>query len=107
MSMVHDPTKIMLAYVEGNVICVSVFAGIVEDYQVPYFDCVDRDPSFEEMKKIVCTDRRRPAIPNRWSSDEVSGNKFHNYTNLYILPMLLAFPSSINLYSHFKLYSSH
>ena len=38
---------------------------------MPYFDCVAGDPSFEDMKKVVCVDQRRPAIPNRWSSQEV------------------------------------
>ncbi len=47
------------------------FLGIVEEYQSPFYDCIDPDPSFEQMKKIVCTDRRRPGIPNRWSTDEV------------------------------------
>ncbi|OWF49791.1 bone morphogenetic protein receptor type-1B-like [Mizuhopecten yessoensis] len=48
--------------------CVS--NGIVEDHQVPYYDCVLNDPSFDEMRKIVCIEKIRPAIPNRWSSDE-------------------------------------
>ena len=48
-----------------------VFVGIVEDYEVPYYDAVGNDPSFEEMRKVVCIERRRPAIPNRWSNDEV------------------------------------
>ena len=47
-----------------------VVGGIVEEYQVPYFDCVQGDPSFDEMKKVTCIEKRRPAIPNRWSSDE-------------------------------------
>ncbi|XP_069125157.1 bone morphogenetic protein receptor type-1B-like [Argopecten irradians] len=48
--------------------CVS--NGIVEEHQVPYYDCVLNDPSFDEMRKIVCVEKIRPAIPNRWSSDE-------------------------------------
>ncbi|CAH1793817.1 unnamed protein product [Owenia fusiformis] len=44
--------------------------GICEEYQVPYYDAVQNDPSFDDMKKVVCTDRRRPAIPNRWTADE-------------------------------------
>ncbi|XP_058459394.1 activin receptor type-1 isoform X1 [Malaya genurostris] len=43
--------------------------GIAEDYKVPYYDCVTSDPSFEEMRKVVCVDNYRPSIPNRWSSD--------------------------------------
>ena len=49
-----------------------VCTGVVEEQQVPYYDCVDTDPSFEEMKKVVCVDKRRPLIPNRWTSDPVS-----------------------------------
>lgn len=43
--------------------------GIAEDYKVPYYDCVTSDPSFEEMRKVVCGDNYRPSIPNRWVSD--------------------------------------
>lgn len=45
--------------------------GIVEDYQPPFYDCVGSDPSFEEMRKIVCIDQQRPILPNRWASDPV------------------------------------
>lgn len=45
--------------------------GIVEDYQPPFYDCVGSDPSFEEMRKIVCIDQQRPVLPNRWASDSV------------------------------------
>ncbi|KAK6170012.1 hypothetical protein SNE40_018507 [Patella caerulea] len=47
--------------------CIS--GGIVEDYQVPYYDCVPSDPSFEDMRKVVGVERIRPSIPNRWHSD--------------------------------------
>ena len=47
-------------------------AGIYEEYQLPYFDLVPSDPSPEEMKKVVCVERCRPDIPNRWQSNEVS-----------------------------------
>ncbi|XP_044129344.1 activin receptor type-1-like [Bufo gargarizans] len=43
--------------------------GIVADYKPPFFDVVPNDPSFEDMKKIVCVDQQRPNIPNRWFSD--------------------------------------
>ncbi|XP_013392464.1 bone morphogenetic protein receptor type-1B [Lingula anatina] len=48
--------------------CVS--GGIVEEYQIPYQDLIPSDPSFEDVRKLVCVDRQRPAIPNRWTSDE-------------------------------------
>lgn len=47
-------------------------AGIVEDYRPPFFDMVPSDPSFEEMKKVVCTDQQTPSVPNRLYSDAVS-----------------------------------
>ena len=43
-----------------------------DDYQLPYFDCVPNDPSFEDMHEIVCLKRVRPSIPPRWESEEVS-----------------------------------
>lgn len=56
----------------------TVSNGITEDYKPPFAGVVPSDPSFEEMRKVVCTDQQRPCIPNRWASDLVS--KFHiNY----------------------------
>lgn len=52
-------------------VCVSL--GIVEDYKPPFYDLVPNDPSFEDMRKVVCVDQQRPNIPNRWFSDPVSG----------------------------------
>ncbi|CAH1391511.1 unnamed protein product [Nezara viridula] len=45
--------------------------GIVEEYQPPFYDRVGSDPSFEEMRKIVCIDQQRPVLPNRWASDPI------------------------------------
>jgi activin receptor type-1 len=50
----------------------TLSCGIAEDYKVPYYDCVPSDPSFEEMRKVVCLDNYRPSVPNRWTSDAVS-----------------------------------
>ncbi|KAG5833847.1 hypothetical protein ANANG_G00280240 [Anguilla anguilla] len=47
----------------------TVSNGIVEDYKPPFHDAVPSDPSFEDMRKVVCTDQQRPVIPNRWFSD--------------------------------------
>ncbi|XP_067125600.1 activin receptor type-1 isoform X2 [Centruroides vittatus] len=47
--------------------CLS--GGIAEPYKPPYFDMVPNDPSFEDMRKVVCVDGRRPTIPNRWAFD--------------------------------------
>ncbi|XP_043381095.1 activin receptor type-1 isoform X7 [Chelonia mydas] len=43
--------------------------GIVEDYKPPFYDVVPNDPSFEDMRKVVCVDQQRPNVPNRWFSD--------------------------------------
>lgn len=40
-------------------------------HTVPYYDLVPSDPSFEEMRKVVCVENHRPSIPNRWSSDQL------------------------------------
>ena len=46
-------------------------AGIVEEYQLPYHDLVPTDPSYEDMREVVCIKKQRPSFANRWSSDEV------------------------------------
>ena len=53
-------------------ISISLFVGVLEEAQVPYYDCVQTDPSFEEVKQVVCIERRRPSIPDRWKKDDVS-----------------------------------
>ncbi|XP_012548997.1 TGF-beta receptor type-1 isoform X4 [Bombyx mori] len=42
-----------------------------DDYQPPYYDCVPPDPALEDMRRVVCTEKRRPNVPNRWHSDPV------------------------------------
>ncbi|KAL6447685.1 hypothetical protein ACFW04_000095 [Cataglyphis niger] len=44
--------------------------GIHDEYQLPFYDLVPSDPTIEEMRKVVCMDRQRPSIPNRWQSIE-------------------------------------
>ncbi|RWS29463.1 bone morphogenetic protein receptor type-1B-like isoform X1 [Leptotrombidium deliense] len=46
------------------------FSGVIEDYQLPYFDCVPNDPSFEEMRKVVCVDGRRPLFSAKWKQSD-------------------------------------
>ncbi|OWJ99854.1 hypothetical protein Celaphus_00015862, partial [Cervus elaphus hippelaphus] len=48
-----------------------MYEGIVEDYKPPFYDVVPNDPSFEDMRKVVCVDQQRPNIPNRWFSDPI------------------------------------
>lgn len=47
-----------------------VLTGNYEEYQMPYYDLVPSDPTLEEMRKVVCVERRRPEIPNKWQSHE-------------------------------------
>ncbi|CAG9765597.1 unnamed protein product [Ceutorhynchus assimilis] len=49
----------------------TISNGIVEDYKPPFSDVVPSDPSFEDMRKVVCDDQQRPIVPNRWTSDSV------------------------------------
>ncbi|XP_053868519.1 serine/threonine-protein kinase receptor R3 isoform X2 [Malaclemys terrapin pileata] len=49
----------------------TVVNGLVEDYRPPFFDMVPSDPSFEDMKKVVCTDQQTPSVPNRLYSDSI------------------------------------
>ena len=46
-------------------------SGIVEDYQLPYYEMVPADPSYEDMLEVVCVKGLRPTVSNRWNSDEV------------------------------------
>ncbi|XP_056288343.1 bone morphogenetic protein receptor, type IBb isoform X2 [Pseudoliparis swirei] len=48
--------------------CIS--GGIVEEYQLPYYDLVPTDPSYEDMREVVCIKKQRPSFANRWTSDE-------------------------------------
>uniref|UniRef100_A0A3P9CSR7 receptor protein serine/threonine kinase n=1 Tax=Maylandia zebra TaxID=106582 RepID=A0A3P9CSR7_9CICH len=49
--------------------CIS--GGIVEEHQLPYYDLVPSDPSYEDMREVVCIKKQRPSFANRWSNDEV------------------------------------
>ena len=53
-------------------VCLCLYVGSYEEYQLPYFDQVPSDPTLEEMRRAVCVDKRRPEIPNKWQSHEVS-----------------------------------
>ncbi|XP_074925893.1 activin receptor type-1C isoform X4 [Chelonoidis abingdonii] len=44
--------------------------GIIEEYQLPYYDVVPSDPSVEDMRRVVCEQKLRPNIPNQWQSFE-------------------------------------
>ncbi|XP_077812295.1 activin receptor type-1C isoform X2 [Macaca mulatta] len=70
--------------------------GIVEEYQLPYYDMVPSDPSIEEMRKVVCDQKFRPSIPNQWQSCE----------NLALSPRL-EYSGMISAYCYLRLPSSN
>lgn len=49
----------------------TVCSGLVEEYRPPFFDVVPNDPSFEDMRKVVCIDQYRPAIAKHWETDPI------------------------------------
>ncbi|XP_064876932.1 serine/threonine-protein kinase receptor R3-like isoform X1 [Oncorhynchus nerka] len=49
----------------------TIVNGIVDEYRPPFFDMVPSDPSFEEMKKVVCLDKQRPSMHNRLHSHPI------------------------------------
>ncbi|CAH1163075.1 unnamed protein product [Phaedon cochleariae] len=40
-------------------------------YQIPFQDAVPSDPSFEEMRQVVCIEKVRPNIPPVWKTHEI------------------------------------
>ncbi|CAH0745885.1 unnamed protein product [Diatraea saccharalis] len=45
--------------------------ALPDEYQPPYYDCVPPDPALEDMRRVLCVERRRPVVPNRWHADPV------------------------------------
>ena len=45
------------------------------------------DPSFEDMKKAVVIDKRRPVLPNQWSQSEVS-----SYSIIAVISFFVVLP---------------
>lgn len=43
-----------------------------DDYQLPYYDCVPSDPSFDDMYYVVCVKKVRPDIQSHWQTEEVN-----------------------------------
>lgn len=50
---------------------IDFLKGVVEEHQLPYHDLVPTDPSYEDMREVVCIKKQRPPIANHWSSNEV------------------------------------
>ena len=48
----------------------------MEDFQLPYYDLVEPDPSIEVMKKVVVTDKERPSVMPTDSQVRLIFNQF-------------------------------
>ena len=83
----------------------TVSSGFVEEYRPAFFDMVPSDPSFEDMRKVVCVDQYRPAIPNRWDSDPVSVT-FDIPFEIPAVSLCLSFFLSFSLFLPFSLFLS-
>ncbi|KAM4044612.1 activin receptor type-1-like isoform 2-T2 [Anomaloglossus baeobatrachus] len=70
-AIAHRDLKSRNILVKSNKQCCIADLGMVEDYRPPFYDMVPHDPSFEDMKKVVCVDQQRPNVPNTWSSEKI------------------------------------
>lgn len=68
----------------------------MEEYKPPFYDQVPSDPSFEDMRKVVCVEQQRPFIPNRWFSDSVGvcGRLQRDFVTLLLT--LVCFPQTLS-----------
>jgi len=48
----------------------TVVDGNVDTYELPFFDCVDADPSHEEMRQAVCVEQKRPCFSESWNNNK-------------------------------------
>lgn len=80
--------------------------GHYEEAQLPYYDAVPMDPSFDDMKKAVVIDKRRPVLPNQWSQSEVSSCSLCTCVSLGITRVVFLEMMEIHcVYSRSLLYS--
>lgn len=67
-----SPPKLLLSFGYDNHICSFILeTGLSEEHQVPYYDMLPEDPSFEKVQEVVLTTNRRPLVPSEWYKDEV------------------------------------
>ena len=46
----------------------------VYEYQLPFYECLDRDPDESTMVQIVCIDKRRPILNELWREVTILGD---------------------------------
>ena len=52
----------------------NTFQNSAADFALPFHNDVGPDPSFEEMKKVVCIDNRRPEFLDSWRKSQFALN---------------------------------
>jgi TGF-beta receptor type-1 len=45
----------------------TLVQGEPEEAQLPYYELVGPDPSHQQMYQVVCVNKMRPELPERWS----------------------------------------
>ena len=64
-------TEVITEYSDDTSTASSLSMPSSEPFALPYFDAVSPDPGFEEMRKIVCVEGRRPEIHDRLAGNKV------------------------------------
>ena len=59
--------------------------GLCEEYQRPYLHVLPSDPSFEDVKRVVVTEKRRPLMCSRWRQHEVTSYHYFPEARWYFL----------------------
>lgn len=44
--------------------------GVFEEYQLPFYEVVDPDPTLDEMRQVVCDKQIRPSLSSNWRSTQ-------------------------------------
>ena len=63
----------------------KLFQDSAEDFALPFHNDVGPDPSFEEMKKVVCIDNRRPEFLDSWRKSQVLSNANLDWVGHHLL----------------------
>ncbi|VDD91953.1 unnamed protein product [Enterobius vermicularis] len=66
------------------------FLDHISSYELPYFDCLSREPTLEDMKRVLLVERRRPVPCQYWKKNFVSLECFSNILEVLILFIVFA-----------------
>jgi len=59
-----------LGLVLWEVARITSVGGLYDEFHLPYYELVPDDPDIDAMREVVCTQRKRPQISNRWQTHE-------------------------------------